>query len=123
MKKESMSSQREMRLTLQSLGIDVDALHWQDLATCSSVEIDLLSGSDDIFFDRYEKEDKVARATDEMCLRCPVTAECFFYGQEEELTGVWGGFYLTKGQVDSSRNKHKTKETVHRLSERIFADE
>ena len=115
-----MSSQREMQQALQSLGIDADTLNWTDLGTCSSIDLEFVTGDGDIFFDLYEKNPNQARATDEMCLRCPVTQECFNYGQDNELTGVWGGFYLTKGDVDQSRNKHKSEEIVRQLSERIY---
>lgn len=115
-----MSSQREMRQTLQSLGIDLETFAWSNLASCRVIDLDLLTGDADIFFDAYEKEPSVARATDQICLHCPVTAECFEYGQNGHLTGVFGGFYLNKGDVDGTRNKHKSEETVKALSDRIF---
>ncbi len=115
-----MSSQREMQQTLQNLGINVDTLDWTDLASCRSTAPDLLTGEADIFFDKYEKDPNQARATDETCLRCPVTKECFEYGQDNDLDGVWGGFYLRKGALDPVRNKHKTEEIVRKLSHRIF---
>jgi hypothetical protein len=118
-----MSSQREMRQTLQSLGIDTETFDWSDLASCKIIDPELIRAEGDIFFDGYEKSESIAKATDEICLHCPVTKECFDYGQENELTGVWGGFYLNKGDVDRSRNKHKTEEVVKKLSERIFRDE
>jgi hypothetical protein len=118
-----MSSQREMRQTLRSLGIDTETFDWSDIGSCRIIDPELITAEGDIFFDGYEKSESIAKATDEICLRCPVTRECFDYGQENELTGCWGGFYLTKGEVDTSRNKHKTEETVKRLSERIFNDE
>ncbi len=117
-----MSSQREMQLTLQSLGIDIDTTGWQDLAYCSSIDIDLLQGKDDIFFDKYEKDVNTRKQTDQICLSCPVTSECFEYGQSEGLTGVFGGFWLTNGEVDESRNNHKSPELVKLLSKRIFGD-
>jgi hypothetical protein len=118
-----MSSQRAIKQTLQSLGIDTETFDWSDLGSCRGIDPELISGDGDIFFDGYEKSESIARATDEVCLRCPVTRECFDYGQENELTGCFGGFYLNKGDVDSARNKHKSEEMVKKLSERIFDDE
>lgn len=115
-----MSSQREMQQALQDLGIDVDTLDWTDLGTCSSIDLEFVTGDGDIFFDLYEKNPNQAKVTDQICLRCPVTQECFNYGQDNELTGVWGGFYLTRGEPDSARNKHKDEEIVRKLSERIY---
>lgn len=115
-----MSSQREMQLVLQSLGIDIETTGWQDLAYCNSMDPELITAKEDIFYDKYEKDENTRRATDQICLSCPVTAECFEYGQCNELTGVFGGFYLTNGEVDSSRNKHKTPEIISKLSKRIF---
>jgi hypothetical protein len=118
-----MSSQREMRQTLQGLGIDTETFDWSDVGSCRNIDRKLISGDGDIFFDGYEKSESIAKATDEICLRCPVTKECFDYGQENELTGCWGGFYLNKGDVDSARNKHKSEQTVLKLSGRIFSNE
>jgi hypothetical protein len=112
-----------MQQTLQKLGIDTETFDWSDLGSCRSINPTLISGNEDIFFDGYEKSESIAKATDEICLRCPVTKECFDYGQENELTGCWGGFYLNKGEVDSARNKHKTEKVVKDLSGRIFGDE
>jgi hypothetical protein len=118
-----MSSQKEMQLALQNLGIDFDTLNWTDLGTCSTIDLLFITDDGDIFFDLYEKNSNQARATDEMCLRCPVTSECFNYGQDNELTGVWGGFYLVRGEVDAARNKHKSEEIVRQLSERIYDEQ
>jgi hypothetical protein len=115
-----MSSQREIQQALQNLGIDIDTLSWTDLGTCGSIDLQFITGELDIFFDLYEKNPNQARATDEMCRRCPVTSECFNYGQDNELTGVWGGFYLIKGEVDPARNKHKTEELTKELAKRIY---
>jgi hypothetical protein len=115
-----MSSQKETPPTLQSLGIDVQSFDWSDLATCREVDPVLITANNDIFFDGYEKSDSVAKATDQICLRCPVVQQCFDYGQVNELTGCWGGFYLNKGAIDSTKNKHKTEEVVRQLSGRIF---
>lgn len=115
-----MSSQREIQLALLNLGIDVDTLDWTDLASCNSIDREFITDTADIFFDLYEKDSNQAKATDEICLRCPVTSECFNYGQDNELTGVWGGFYLTRGDVDKSRNKHKDVDTTSKLAKRIY---
>lgn len=102
---------------LEALGIDPETLKWQDLASCGRAP-DLAEN----FFDNYEKSTAIAIQVDEICLTCPVVKECYDYGQYNEQTGVWGGFWLDKGEISSNRNKHKTPEIVSKLSERIFND-
>lgn len=71
------------------------------------------------FYDNYETTETVAKLTDEVCLSCPVLKECLRAGTENGEYGVWGGFYLTAGKVDTNRNAHKTRETWKRLRDRI----
>jgi transcription factor WhiB len=118
-----MSSQKEMQQTLRNLGIDIETFDWIDIGSCSTIDPELITSDKDIFFDGYEKSSTVAKVTDEICARCPVTRQCFDYGQENGLTGCWGGFYLIKGEVDASRNKHKDEVIVKRLTEKIFSNE
>ena len=118
-----MSSQSEMRQVLLALGIDVETASWQSLAACRTIDLNLITAENDIFYDSYEKSPGQAKQTDQTCVNCPVTKECFFFGQDNELTGVFGGFYLEKGIVKKERNKHKTQEVVRELSRKIFDDE
>ena len=103
-------------MTLESLGLDPHTFHWQDLSACAGLDVNL-------FFDKYEKYRSIAEQTDNICLTCPVIADCFNFGQHNEETGVYGGFYLNRGEVDSVRNKHKSPEVVTLLSKRIFGEE
>jgi transcription factor WhiB len=103
-------------ITLADLGIDAERFTWQDLAACKNMDVNL-------FFDRYEKEPRVAKQVDQICLHCPVIEECFNDGQYREEMGVRAGFYLVRGEVDEARNKHKDRATVLALTKRIFSDE
>lgn len=98
---------------LQSLlGIDLDELEWQDLALCAGMEINK-------FYDDYESDENEARVVDEVCLSCPVMAQCMREGLDNGEWGVWGGVYLTSGKVDKNRNAHKSKETWAQIREKI----
>jgi hypothetical protein len=84
---------------------------WQDLAACDSMTgVRRPDGTvDDWFFDSYENS-TVAEQVDEMCRRCPVRRNCLYAGVTNNEQGVWGGFYLTNGKMDKTRNAHKTEE-------------
>lgn len=118
-----MSSQSEMQQLLQSLGINLETASWQDLATCKDIDRNLITADNDIFYDSYEKNPQQAIQTDEICLNCPVTKECFFFGQDHELTGTFGGFYMEKGTAKPERNRHKTDKIAQELARKIFEDE
>ena len=89
------------------LGVDPETFEWQHLALCRGLQ---LSAKDDIFFDKYEQDPESAKATDAMCLSCPVQKICLRTGIENGETGVWGGVFLENGKVIPVRNQHKTKE-------------
>lgn len=108
--KVTMTSQIDI---LKALGLDSETLSWRDLKACSLSTAEL-------FFDLYEKDAVYARQADQICLRCPVAKECFEYGQYNEETGCWGGFWMDKGEVSESRNKHKTQEIAESLAKRLF---
>ena len=97
---------------LDLLGIDEEELDWHRLAMCRGMDREL-------FYDKYEADEKVAQATDEICLSCPVLRECLLQGIENNEHGVWGGIYLDRGKPDMNRNTHKTQETWAELEERI----
>lgn len=97
---------------LESLGIDLESLKWQDLALCSST-------STENFFDNYESDREVAKVVDEMCLSCPVIKQCLDRGVSNSEWGVWGGVFLTSGKPDSNRNSHKTQEVWEEVRGRI----
>lgn len=97
---------------LETLGIDVDELEWQDLALCAGMETNK-------FYDEYESNERVARMIDQACLSCPVLAQCLERGTENGEYGVWGGIYLTSGKPDNNRNSHKTPDIWEAIRERI----
>ena len=94
------------------LGVDLEDLAWQDLAICSSMPTN-------DFYDNYESNERVARTIDQVCLSCPVMAQCLERGMDNNEWGVWGGIWLTSGKPDTNRNKHKTQEVWDLIRERI----
>lgn len=94
------------------LGLNEDEVTWQHLALCANMETEW-------FYDQYEKDVEVAKATDEACLRCPVISQCFLAGSKGEY-GVWGGiFWNGSGREDRNKNSHKTEETRDKIMERV----
>lgn len=94
------------------LGIDSEELTWEDLALCKNMDLNL-------FFDLYESDPEVARATDQHCLACPVMKQCGDFARKNKQEGVWGGVYWTPGgNVDRTRNKHKTDKVWKQIEER-----
>jgi hypothetical protein len=71
------------------------------------------------FFEGYESDTKLARIVDEICKECPVIKECFEYGTTTGQTGVHGGIYLNRGNIDHIRNAHKTEEDWAELMEKV----
>lgn len=102
----------ESQSVLTMLGLDADELEWQDLALCSNMDTEL-------FFDRYESSKSVAKMVDDICLSCPVLAQCLESATEKGLWGVWGGIYLSGGKPDKNRNSHKSESIWDRVKERI----
>lgn len=101
-----------MSSVLELLGIDEEELGWHDLAMCRGMDREL-------FYDKYEADEKVAKTTDEICLSCPVLQDCLLQGLDNNEIGVWGGIYLDRGKVDMDRNKHKTQDVWDELRGRI----
>lgn len=97
---------------LAALGVDPSEFSWQDIASCSRIH------DPDLFFETYESDPEIAKTVDELCLSCPVADKCLLDGLNHKEYGVWGGFYLTKGEVDEYRNAHKTEEVIERLREK-----
>jgi hypothetical protein len=97
---------------LSVLGLDLEALEWQDLALCDGMETNL-------FYDDYESDEQVALMIDQACLSCPVLAQCLERGVDNSEWGVWGGIYLVSGKPDMNRNAHKTQEIWQQIKERI----
>ena len=89
---------------IQELGLDPDNLQWHQLSLCDGMELNW-------FYDLYESDVEVAKQVDEVCLACPVIAECGLRGASGEY-GVWGGIYWAgNGKPDRAKNAHKTEAT------------
>lgn len=76
---------------------------WRDRAECLGMDTN-------IFFDKYEDDQKLARSVDNICGRCKVNQECFATGVSQKEWGVWGGVYLKDGKIDKEFNAHKSRE-------------
>lgn len=99
---------------LESLGLDPEDFTWHDIALCGGID------NPEYLFDEYEKKVNVAKTVDDMCLSCPAMKACATTGQEERLTGVWGGIYWNgAGAPDEDRNSHKTPEVWQAIRERL----
>lgn len=100
---------------LGALGIDLEELEWQDLATCKGMNTNW-------WFDDYDNE-QISHMVDEACLSCPVMKQCLQRGIENSEYGVWGGIYLTAGKKDDNKNKYKTPETWKRIQSRLASED
>jgi|SRR5215217_251894 hypothetical protein len=101
---------------LKSLGINPREFAWHDVAACKGYTLN-------DFFDEYEKGGATARAVDELCISCPVQKECYEKGVESGSSGVWGGLYLSNGQVSKTKNSHKNRETMERIAEILVGED
>ena len=93
---------------LNNLGIDTEDFDWWHLAICRGMETNL-------FYDKYEADANIAKSIDEACLSCPVIKMCYQSGIDNSEYGIWGGVYLSSGEIDKSKNLHKTPEVWKRL--------
>ena len=96
---------------LSNLGVDEQDFEWYHLAICSGMDTNL-------FYDKYEADQNIAKNIDAMCLTCPVSKICYNSGIENSEYGVWGGIYLSSGSIDKSRNIHKTQDTWKALKKK-----
>ena len=88
---------------LDELGLEEDEVEWYHLSACNGMPINW-------FYDNYESNKTHAAVMDNVCLSCPVAAQCLVEGKAGKEFGVWGGLYLDRGRVDKDQNKHKTPE-------------
>jgi hypothetical protein len=89
---------------------------WLSEALCAGTDTEL-------YFDKYELDQDIARDIDRRCLSCPVIKECFDYGVKTESFGVWGGVFLNDGKLDNVRNSHKSQEVWARVLELVSEGE
>lgn len=109
--KGSGSFQLNMSNILNDLGIDHDDFDWYHLAVCRGMDTNL-------FYEKYEADENIAKSIDEACLGCPVMKMCYQSGVEANEYGVWGGIYLNSGSIDKARNVHKTPEVWKKMRSR-----
>ena len=96
---------------LDELGVDPEDLRWESLAACNRMDPNLFFDDTDLRNpESLTYSDTVtAEIVDQVCLSCPVSADCLQIGRSEKRWGVWGGVYLTDGEIDAKMNKHKTE--------------
>lgn len=75
---------------------------WKDEASCLDMD-------NNLFFDKYEEQDTLRPAIDQICISCPVNRTCFANGVSGKEWGVWGGVYLENGSISREFNRHKAK--------------
>jgi hypothetical protein len=75
---------------------------WTDDASCSGYDTNL-------FFDKYEENEALRKAIDNLCSGCPVKKLCFATGVSRKEWGVWGGIYLENGKISREFNNHRSK--------------
>lgn len=90
--------------------VNQELFEWSDVASCRGLH-------HNYFFDLYESNRIIAKNIDELCVNCPVRQECFQSGSGRKETGVWGGFYLVNGEIDTHRNSHKNKFVWDKLND------
>jgi hypothetical protein len=74
------------------------------------------------FFEGYESDETLPDLVDDICMSCDVIKECFVYGTTTGQTGVHGGVYLNRGNIDPIRNAHKTEEDWAKIMEKVSGD-
>lgn len=75
---------------------------WKDDALC-------LDYDTNIFFEKYEDDELLRPAVDNLCYSCPVNKECFAVGITGKEWGIWGGVYLQGGEISKEYSSHKSK--------------
>lgn len=106
---------------LDELDIDPEDFHWKDLGLCQKTGVVIKPDGTviDNMFDEYETNERVAKQVDQMCLHCPVMAQCAQAGSKGEW-GVWGGIYWNgAGKPDKNKNSHKTPEVWDEIKKRM----
>jgi len=76
--------------------------NWKNEASCLDYDTNL-------FFDKYENDEALRPAIENLCSECPVAKICFATGVSQKEWGVWGGVYLENGKISREFNKHRSK--------------
>ncbi len=74
--------------------------NWSKKAACLNMDSNL-------FFDKYEEQQKIRYAIDNLCMSCPVQRDCLAVGVSRQEWGVWGGVFLENGKISKEMNSHK----------------
>ena len=80
----------------------MDKNAWKDKGSCVNYDVNL-------FFDKYEENEQLRPAIEQICSDCPVARTCFAVGISQKEYGVWGGVYLEKGKISREFGKHRKK--------------
>lgn len=80
-----------------------DKHSWKNKAKCLNYDVNL-------FFDKYEEDEKLRPAIEKICSECPVARTCFAVGISQKEWGVWGGVYLENGKISREFGRHKNKQ-------------
>ena len=81
----------------------MDQHSWKEEGKCKDFDTNF-------FFDKYEEDQDLRLAVDNLCSTCPMAKHCFAVGVSQKEWGVWGGLYLENGKISREFNKHRTKE-------------
>jgi hypothetical protein len=81
----------------------MDKHKWKEDALCIDFDTNL-------FFDKYEDDQNLRPAIENICNDCPVKRQCFAVGVSQKEWGFWGGIYLENGKISRENSKHKTKQ-------------
>lgn len=80
----------------------MDKHKWKESASCKDYDFNL-------FFDKYEDNERLRPAIENLCEGCPVQRQCFAVGISQKEWGVWGGIYIENGSISREFNRHRTK--------------
>jgi hypothetical protein len=75
---------------------------WKNQSSCLDYDTNL-------FFDKYEEDENLRPAIDNLCSECPIAKICFATGVSQKEWGVWGGVYLENGKISREFNRHRSK--------------
>lgn len=81
----------------------VDKHSWKDDSACLNYDVNF-------FFDKYEEDEELRPAIDNLCAGCPLARQCFAVGVSQKEWGVWGGIYLENGKISREFSKHRSKQ-------------
>ena len=81
----------------------MDKHKWKEDASCRGMDTNL-------FFEKYEEDENLRPAIEELCAGCPVARQCFAVAVSQKGWGVHGGIYLEDGKISREFGKHRSKQ-------------